>query len=135
MCGTGDGELPDPGHARNLRQRRGAAAENAARAYLRGKGREILTTNYHCPYGEIDIIARDGGTICFVEVRSRAGRSMVSAAESVDRRKQEKLLQTARHWLASTQCELPCRFDIVEVEWSGASGRVVNLLEDCFGES
>ncbi len=113
----------------------GAASENVARAFLRGQGMRIVASNYRCRFGEIDIIAQDGETICFVEVRSRRSGAPVGAAESVDARKREKLARAARSWLQEQGCEAPCRFDVVEVEWRGRTGRVGQFLKGCFTPS
>ncbi len=123
--------MPSDANRRAVAQT-GRASENLARAFLRGLGFEILQANFHSRYGEIDIIARDGDTVCFVEVRSRSRGSLVSAAESVDGRKQGKLARTAGVWLEQNQMDCPCRFDVVEVEWTGAKGSIANHYRGCF---
>lgn len=96
--------------------RRGEAAETAAAAHLAARGLVVVARNYRCRFGEIDLIARDGDTVVFVEVRSRAGTAYGGAAASITRAKRERLLQTARHYLATLQPTPPCRFDAVLVE-------------------
>lgn len=118
-----------------LRRTKGQLAERLATAYLRGLGREIIQANYRTPYGEIDIIVRDGQTVCFVEVRSRSTSPMVTPAESVNQRKQQKLLKAAAQWLQENQEDCPSRFDVLEVEFPVAGPpRVVSLIEDAFGQ-
>lgn len=118
-----------------LRRTKGLIAERLATAYLRGLGREIIQANYRSAYGEIDIIARDGQTVCFVEVRSRASSPLVAPAESVNLRKQAKLLKTASLWLQENQQDCPARFDVLEIELSDSGlPRVVSLIEDAFGQ-
>ena len=98
---------PQPGQ-------RGAGAEQAAAAYLQRQGLRILARNYRTARGEIDIIADDDGTLVFVEVRMRSGRAFGGAEESIDRRKRQRILAAARHFLASgPSAEPPCRFDAV----------------------
>ncbi len=118
--------------AARLRRVAGVCSENVARAFLRGQGMRILETNYRCRFGEIDIIAQDGDTVCFVEVRGRSPSGPVGAAESVDGRKRERIVRAARAWLQERGDDAPCRFDVLEVEWRGSSGRVRQHLRDCF---
>lgn len=125
-------ELRSPGRQRLLS---GAASENLVRAFLRGQGLTVLESNYRSRFGEIDVVALDGDTVCFVEVRSRRTGSQVGAAESVDARKRERIVRAARAWLQERECEAPCRFDVVEVEWKGRTGRVRQFLKDCFTAS
>lgn len=101
---------------------RGKQAEALAADFLRREGLSITATNYQCRYGEIDLIARDGAMVVFVEVRSRAGNAYGGAAASITATKREKLLKTARHYLAGRHPVPPCRFDAVLI--TGTPGRV-----------
>ncbi len=94
---------------------RGEQAEALAADFLRGEGLRITTRNYRSRYGEIDLIAREGTTVVFVEVRSRASEAYGGAAASITAAKREKLLKTARHYLAGITPLPPCRFDAVLV--------------------
>lgn len=93
----------------------GVRAEQAACEYLRNKGLRLLTSNYHGPRGEIDLVMQDAGTTVFVEVRYRRTSMYGSGVESVDRRKQDKLLATAAHYLQHhpEAARGACRFDVV----------------------
>jgi putative endonuclease len=91
----------------------GSAAETLAVSLLGDAGLRIVARNYRCRHGEIDIIARDGNTLVFVEVRSRAGRSYGGAAESITAAKRGRLIKTARHYLSTLDSLPPCRFDAV----------------------
>ncbi|MCC6485337.1 MAG: YraN family protein [Armatimonadetes bacterium] len=113
----------------------GQAAENAARAFLRGLGWEIVCCNYRSRWGEIDIVARDGETICFVEVRARQRGALVSPAQSVSRDKRQKLTRAASDWLGQTQADVPCRFDVVEVELHNGLGRITAHIQGAFDVS
>ena len=95
--------------------RRGAEAEATARTYLEARGLRTLTRNFRTPRGELDIIMRDGETLVFVEVRYRATRAFGLAQETVDRRKQLKLVTAAQFYLRTRPREAsrPCRFDVV----------------------
>ena len=92
----------------------GDRAETLAAEYLRRRKLILLTRNYLCKSGEIDLIMRDGDTLVFVEVRHRRSSSFGGALESIDGRKQAKLRRTAEHYLqAGKSPDCPCRFDIL----------------------
>lgn len=90
--------------------------EEAAAQHLRAAGLKILSRNYRCRQGEIDLIARDGDTLVFVEVRYRRSSHFGGAGASVDRRKQRKLLAAANSYLMRYKLDCPCRFDVVAIE-------------------
>ena len=96
-------------------QNRGAWGEAQVAAYLRRRGLEIVAANYRCRFGEIDIIARDGKMLCFVEVKLRSGVSHGLPREFVTYSKQEKLRTTAEYYLATHDADAVCRFDVAEV--------------------
>jgi len=112
----------------------GRKAEDAAAAYYKDGGGMILARNYRCRYGEIDIIAKDGEVLVFVEVRCRRSEAMVSPAESVDSRKISKLIETAEHYI--TENNLPedvnCRFDVAEVTFSRGEPLSVEIVKNAF---
>ena len=112
---------------------RGGQWEQVALEWLQGKGWRLVERNYHCRLGEIDLIMRDADVLVFVEVRYRKSAGFGSAVESVDRRKQQKLLLAARHYLRQwSGAEPVCRFDVVAI--SGAGGSAIEWSEDAFGE-
>jgi putative endonuclease len=103
---------------------RGERAEALAAEYLARNGLVILHRNYSCRYGEIDLIARDGDIVVYVEVRSRAGNAFGGAAASITAAKRGRLLKAARHHLATLNPTPQCRFDAVlltgdppRIEW------------------
>lgn len=108
----------------------GKRGEELAAAFLARAGLSLLARNYRCRYGEIDLILRDGDTLVFVEVRSRASGAFGGAASSITAAKREKLLKTARHYLAGLRAEPPCRFDAVLL--TGEPPRI-EWLRDAFG--
>ena len=77
------------------------------------KSYRILGRRVRTPYGEIDLIAGEGATVVFVEVRSRANDTYGGAAASITPAKREKLLKTARHYLSGITQLPPCRVDAV----------------------
>ena len=91
----------------------------------------IVTQNYHCRLGEIDIVARDGATTVFVEVRRRASSAFGGAAASITAKKRARLLRAARHYLSRLQFAPPCRFDALLIE--GEPPRI-EWVRDAFGE-
>jgi len=93
----------------------GAEAKTAACQYLQKHHLQIRERNYRCKLGEIDIIAQEGETIVFVEVRRRSHHRFGDGFASVDRNKQKKLIRTAKAYLLERQLfeKHPCRFDIV----------------------
>ena len=95
----------------------GRQAENAACHYLEAQGLSLIARNYLCPRGEIDLIMQDKNTTVFVEVRYRRNSRFGSGAESVDRRKQDKLLATAAHYLQQNPkaAKGACRFDVISM--------------------
>lgn len=111
----------------------GARLEGAAEDYLKARGLATLMRNYRCRGGEIDLVMRQGEVIVFVEVRYRRSRAFGSAAESVDRRKQQRLLLAARHFLARHRIHdrYPCRFDVLALH--GPQGALeVDWIEGAF---
>ncbi|MGF1612931.1 MAG: YraN family protein [Gammaproteobacteria bacterium] len=96
---------------------RGGWAEDLARHFLQQQGLTPLKQNYRCRLGEIDLILRDQNTLVFVEVRYRRRSDFGSGAESVDKRKQRKLIAAAQHFLGrhGGATSPPCRFDVIAV--------------------
>lgn len=95
---------------------RGRDAEDLAAAFLENRGMRILARNYRCRFGEIDLIAREGQVLVFVEVRHRSSAAYGGAAASITAAKRDRLLCAARHYLAGRSPLPPCRFDAVLVE-------------------
>ena len=113
----------------------GAMGEAAVAEWLRKKRWKILAMNYRCRLGEVDIIARDGSEIVFVEVKLRRTGGYAPAAEYVTPSKQRKLRLAAESWLAENGLEdPPCRFDVVEVylERNGEKIEKMNLISEAF---
>ncbi|MEW9899416.1 YraN family protein [Chitinivorax sp. PXF-14] len=108
----------------------GPAAEAAAALFLQQQGLRIVERNYRCRFGEIDLIARDGNTLVFVEVKARASGDFGGARYSITGAKQRKLWTTAQHYLATLGSEPPCRFDAVLFEASDAPSWLKNIMEN-----
>ncbi len=98
----------------------GEQGENLAEKYLVSKGYSILSRNYRSPYGEIDIIARFGNEIVFVEVKASKHASFGYPEERVSARKKLNMEKTALHFLESNNCKYNnLRFDVIAVIISG----------------
>lgn len=115
-----------PAPQRTAAQLSGGDGEDRAAALLERHGLAIVARNYRTRFGEIDIVARDGDCLVFVEVRARAGPGFGGAAGSIGARKQSRIVAAARLYLMQTRCRLPCRFDVVtleagELEWLRAA--------------
>ena len=96
----------------------GDTFERRAANLLQQQGRQILERNFRARTGEIDIIARDGGTLVFIEVRARRHSAYAGAAASVTRGKQRRLLNTAALYLRArpSLAQAACRFDVIAFE-------------------
>jgi putative endonuclease len=115
------------------RVRLGRSGEIAAAAELGRRGYKIVASNYRGPHGEIDLIARDGNCLVFVEVRSRRTNDFGTPAESVTPAKQRKIAATAQHYLDENKIkDVNCRFDVVEV--MPRDGKLVaEVMTNAFG--
>ena len=105
-----------------LAQARGTSGEDAAVRYLESIGYRVLDRNFKTRSGEIDIVARDGATTVFVEVKQRESPSHGSAEEYVRPAKMRKVVGAARLYAAARGLsETPIRFDVVAID--GTAGR------------
>jgi putative endonuclease len=112
--------------------RRGTGGEDLACQHLVGQGFVILERNYRCRAGEIDIVARDGETLVFVEVKERADASHGGAVEAVTGPKRRRVIRAAQHWAAvHRESESRVRFDVVAIDW-GPDGPTIRHERDAF---
>ena len=109
----------------------GARAETLAAAFLVARGLAIVERNFHCRRGEIDIIARDGEMLVFVEVRLRSRRDFGGAAESITPVKRARIAAAASFYLGRLARTPPCRVDAVLLD-ALDSGRI-EWLRDIMG--
>lgn len=107
---------------------RGASAEQRAAAALVADGYQLVEANYRCKVGELDLVARDGDVLVFVEVRSRADDDHGSAAAMVTPRKQRQVTRVAAAYLALRRPDYErCRFDVVAI-----TGADVEIIRDAW---
>ena len=117
--------------AANKRQT-GSLGEAAVCDYLTGRGAEILCRNFTVRGGEIDIVARHGQWLLFVEVKTRRPGALVSGAAAVNAKKQRFIIRAAEQYLLRNPVDLQPRFDVAEVEYSGSFVRHIEYLENAF---
>jgi len=109
----------------------GAAAEDEAERWLRAAGYEILERNLFTPVGEIDVVAREGDTLCFVEVKARAGPACGPAIEAVHAGKQRRLTRAAALYVTEHGFSGPCRFDVLGLDREPTGWRAT-LIRNAF---
>lgn len=107
----------------------GQAFEQQAYHFLAANGLLLITKNYHCPFGEIDLIMRENDEIVFIEVRMRLHSEYGSAIDSIDYKKQKKLLKSATYYLQQNNLldKINCRFDVI-----GFSNNAIEWIKDAF---
>lgn len=105
------------------------AGEALAARYLAEAGYVIVARNPRCRWGELDVVARQGPTWVFVEVKTRRSERYGAGAEAVTHAKQHKLIRMAEIYLSRAGVtDEPVRFDVIEVLWRGAAPRVRHLV-------
>ncbi len=107
----------------------GKQYEKIAAIELKKNGLKIICTNYHCKYGEIDIIAKDKDTLVFVEVKYRRHNTYGQASEHVTPTKMRKLKTTAEHYLQKLSTIPICRFDVIGI--NGKENKI-QWIKDAF---
>lgn len=111
----------------------GFRGERAAEKFLSRRRYKVVARNYRCPLGELDLVALDGRTVVFVEVKTRAGHRCGTPLEAVGPRKRKQIVRVAEYFLAAHRLHDRCvRFDVVGVSWE--SGRAVcEVVKAAFG--
>lgn len=119
---------PEPvSEKKSARQRFGASGERLATHWLEQQGYRIVARNWHCAYGELDIVAEYGGEVIFVEVKARRGDAMGTPEEAVTPAKQRRLILSAQSFLAERGEEQRLyRIDVITVAVSPA-GRLLTI--------
>ena len=105
----------------------GTRGEALAVSYLKKKRYRILERNYQTRYGEIDLIARDGDYLVFVEVKTRKEGTLTSGLSAVDAGKQARIRKAAAQYWQAHPAPLQPRFDVIEVIGSGETARLSHL--------
>ncbi|MEX0976769.1 MAG: YraN family protein [Woeseia sp.] len=120
--------------AENSTRAIGQDAEELALGHLLSSGLVLIARNFRCRIGEIDLIMRDGNCLVFVEVRFRKASHFASACESVDRRKQRKLLGAAAFFLGrhTEYRQHATRFDVVALDGRSRNTFTLQWVQDAF---
>jgi putative endonuclease len=107
----------------------GKKYEDKAKEYLIANGYKILDTNFNCKIGEIDIIGKNEGYLCFIEVKYRDANSMAKGLYAVDKKKQTKIYKASSIYLMYRQLpqDTACRFDVVSID-----GDEITLIKNAF---
>ena len=109
----------------------GVWGEELAAAYLREKGYVILERDWHSSHRDIDIIAQQGDTIVFVEVKTRKSRDFADPGTAVNHQKQRNLLTAINHYLQYKNIKSPYRFDVITIVGKpGSSNPEIEHIED-----
>ncbi|MBW1704393.1 MAG: YraN family protein [Deltaproteobacteria bacterium] len=103
----------------------GRFGEDLAFKEIKDLGYKRIIRNYRCPLGEVDLIAKDGDTLVFIEVKTRKGRSLAYAKEAVNDKKRRQLSKVALFYMKSNNLnEVRARFDVVAVSLAGGDQQV-----------
>ena len=110
----------------------GSEGEGLAVEFLKKKNYKILAKNYKTFIGEIDIVAKDGDTIVFVEVKTRANDAFGLPFEAVNKGKRQKLKNLALLFLKKHPREAPARFDVISIVQTHDGNKVIEHITDAF---
>jgi putative endonuclease len=112
----------------------GHRGEKLAGKFLKKLGYRIITQNYRCPAGELDLIALDGNAIVFVEVKTRRSEEADDVERAVNPAKRRQLVRVAKYYLVSKPAaqKHPCRFDVVGIVCSHDGDHEVRHIRDAF---
>lgn len=110
----------------------GKAGERAAAKFLKKSGYKILEKNYRKTYGEIDIIARHGENIAFVEVKTRKSDAFGTPAEFVTKEKQKKIVKCAYTYIQENDLDAEFTFDVIEVYMENNKIKEINHIKNAF---
>lgn len=107
---------------------RGERSEYLACNYLLNQGLQLLEKNFQCKYGELDLIMKDNETLVIVEVRFRKSNKYGSAAESISKKKQSRIIATTQYYLSSNKIDSLVRFDALAM----SSDTDINWIKNAF---
>lgn len=111
----------------------GAFGEDISCEYLLECGYNVLQRNFSCRAGEIDIIALQGDTVVFIEVKTRSSRKYGSPSEAVSKIKQQRMVKTALYYMQKNKLlDYMCRFDVIEIIITEEVNYSINLIKDAF---
>lgn len=114
---------------RGNNREKGREGERRAVAYLEEQGYVVERTNFYCPFGEVDVIAREGDHLVFVEVKYRSSERYGHPLEAVSPAKQRRIIKCSQYYLVGQglSCDVPLRFDVVAI-----LGDQITLVKNAF---
>jgi len=122
-----------PVHRCDPRLAFGSRGERAAARYLKRQHHRILTRNYRCAAGEIDLICADCDTIVFVEVKTRSSDTAEEPQQTLRKTQWRRIENAARYFLMQRSAQdRPCRFDVVTVLWAPRGSPRIEHFEDAY---
>ncbi len=114
---------------------KGALAEEIAHNFLMTNGLSPIDRNYRTRFGEIDLIMKDNNILVFIEVRYRSYNTFGSATESITKKKQNRIIKTAQHFIMTNQITEAIRFDVVAITPNTSKdvscNWIKNVFQDC----
>lgn len=111
----------------------GIVGEELASHYLSANGYKVLLKNYECALGEIDLIAKEGGCLVFIEVKTRRSLAMGLPAESVTFQKRHQIIKVAEYYVKRYGIkDVPCRFDVVSVILPADNKPEIEVIKSAF---
>ena len=110
----------------------GKSGEELALKEIKGLGYECIVRNYRCPLGEIDIIAKDGECLVFIEIKTRRGKTIGYAKEAINKRKKRQISKVALAYMkANDCCDVRSRFDVVAINLIGGE-KQIEVIKNAF---
>jgi len=110
----------------------GARGEALAFEEVKRLGYEVMAKNYRCPLGEVDLVAKDGDTLVFIEIKTRKGRPLGFAKEAVNARKQKQISKVALTYMKANHCcDVSARFDVVAIS-VGSGPPQIEVIKNAF---
>ena len=110
----------------------GKLGEELAFKKVKRLGYKCIARNYRCALGEIDLIAKDGDCLVFIEIKTRRGRSLGSVKEAIDKRKKRQLSKVALAYLKSNNyCDVKSRFDVVAISLNQGKEQI-EVIQNAF---
>ena len=111
----------------------GRTGEERASEFLRGRGLRLIQRNFNCRWGELDLVMKDGATLVIVEVRLRASAEFGQAYETVNYKKQQKIIRTTKYFQQQMNWWGDVRFDVVAVTPRSDGEYEIEHIQDAFG--
>lgn len=110
----------------------GKRGETLAISFLKKNGYRVIESNFRCRYGEIDIIAQDGKTVAFIEVKTKTSNRFGSPTQAIDSRKQRQVSKTALAYISQKRLtNYSARFDVVGINIKGSNSEI-ELIKNAF---